>query len=344
MAVSRPNPISRIRELSSSGKWLELFSHYNELRRTSLQVTDPWVLSSIFKASSRISPSLVRSFQACVIKLGLASSSSVANSALDFYFKCKDCGSAMTVFRSMESRDSISWNILIHGLLDMGDWEKGLQWFKNARAAEFEPNVSTLVLVIQACRRDGVNLERLAFHGYVVKSGFQFIMSIKNSLLGMYADTDMRRAKQLFDEMPERDVIAWSVIIGGYVNSEEPQMGLTIFRKMVSEGHTHPDEVTLVSVLKACASVGDLMLGMAVHGFLACQGLDADIFVINSMIDMYFKCRDVSSAIAIFGMLPGKNLVSWNSMLSGLVLNEEYWEALLVFRAMAEEGVKFDEV
>lgn len=344
MVVSVPSPISRIRELSSSGKWFEVFSHYNELRRAGLRVTDPSVLSSILKAASRVSQSHVKSVQACTIKLGLALSSSVANSALDFYMKCKDSSSALTVFGSMEARDSISWNILVHGFLDMGDREDGLQWFKNARAAKFEPNVSTLVLAIQAYRRARARRDGLAFHGYVVKSGFQCIPSVQNSLLGMYAELDMESAKKLFDEMPGRDVIAWSVIIGGYVNNERPEIGLIIFWKMVSEGLVHPDEVTVVSVLKACAGVGDLMLGRGVHGFGVRQGLDADIFVNNSLIDMYFKCRDAESAIAVFRMLSWKNLVSWNSLLSGLVLIEEYREALLMFRTMAEEGVEFDEV
>lgn len=344
MVVGIPNPVSRIRELSSAGKWFEVFSHYNELRRAGLQVTEPSVLSSILKACSQISAPHVKSVQACAVKLGLSSSPSVANSALDFYMKCRDSFSAMAIFRSMEARDSISWNILIHGFLDMGDWKAGLQWFRKARAVKFEPNVSTLVLVIQACRRAQGEHEGLEVHAYVVKSGFQCLPSVRNSLLGMYAEINMESAEKLFDEMPERDVIAWSVIIGGYVNSGEPEIGLIIFQKMVSEGRIHPDEVMVVSVLKACASVGDLMLGRAVHGIVTRKGLDTDTFVENSMIDMYFKCRDADSAFVVFGKLPWKSLVSWNSMLSGLILNEEFPEALLLFSSMAEGGVEFDEV
>ncbi|OWM80502.1 pentatricopeptide repeat-containing protein At2g17210 [Punica granatum] len=344
MVANIPNRISWIKELSSGGKWFEVFSHYNELRRAGLQVTDPSAFSSIIKACSKLSSSHGESVQACVIKLGLASVSSVANSGLDFYVKCRDYRSAMTVFRSMENRDSISWNILVHGFLDMGDWGEGLRWFRNARAANFEPNISTLVLLIQACRRARFEHEALGVHGYIMKSGFQYVPSVQNSLLGMYAGIDMEGAKKLFDEMPERDAISWSVIIGGYVNSKEAEIALRIFQEMVSEANVRPDEVTIASVVKACANFGILMLGRAVHGFVTCNGLDADIFVENSLIDMYSKCKDVDSAVQVFWELSQKDLVSWNAMLSGLVLNEKYQEALLMFSSMAKGGVEFDEV
>jgi hypothetical protein len=74
-----------------------------------------------------------------------------------------------------------------------------------------------MVLVIQACRILGTKHDGLILHGYLIKSGFWAISSVQNSLLSMYVDADMECARELFDEMHEKDVISWSVVIGGYL-------------------------------------------------------------------------------------------------------------------------------
>ncbi|KAK3195556.1 hypothetical protein Dsin_026866 [Dipteronia sinensis] len=264
---------------------------------------------------------------------------------MDFYMKCRCLDSAVTMFDSMSSRDSVSWNIIVHGHLNLGALEKGLCWFNEARVSGFEPNNSTLVLVIRSCRRLESYCEGKQVHGYIIRSGFWDIISVQNSLLSMYVDSDMESAQRLFDEMCERDVITWSAMIGGFVQSEETSSGLQLFRKMVLNVGIEPDGLTMVSVLKACANSRDLRMGRVVHGLVICRGLDCDLFVGNSLIDMYSKCEeDTGSAFKIFNEIPQKNNVSWNSMLSGYVLNEKYLEALSLVYSMGMEAIEVDEI
>ena len=263
---------------------------------------------------------------------------------MDFYIKSGSLDSALYVFNSIRSCDSVSWNIMIHGLLSQGASDEGLWRFKQARIFGFEPNVSTLVLAIHACRSLGAMDEGLKMHGYIIRSGFLDITSVQNSLLSMYAGTHMERAKELFDEMPERDVISWSVMIGGYTQTGEAQMALELFLEMTSNTSIEPDGMTVVSVLKACTNIGDISMGRSVHGVVIYRGLNYDIFVGNSIIDMYSKCNDHKSAFNAFTEMPYKNTVSWNSIISGLVRGEKHSEALSLFSSMGSGGFRADEV
>ncbi|WZY91653.1 hypothetical protein YC2023_067159 [Brassica napus] len=63
---------------------------------------------------------------------------------------------------------------------------------------------------------------------------------------------------------------------------------------MVREGETEPDSVTVTSVLKSCVVLEDVNMGRSVHGFSIRKGFDlGDVFVRNSLIDMYSKGFDV---------------------------------------------------
>ncbi|VVA99381.1 unnamed protein product [Arabis nemorensis] len=334
---------SKIKQASVNGKWREVVSGYSEIQRAGIQLDDPFVFPIVFKACAKLSWLFHgRCIHASLIKRGFDSFVSVGNSSSDFYMKCGDFCSAMREFDCMTSRDSVSWNLIVFGLLDNGFEEEGLWWFSKSRVLGFEPNVSTLVLVIRSLRSclDGEKI-----HSYVIRSGFCGISSVQNSILCMYAECDTSSVRRLFDEMSERDVISWSVVIRSYVQRKEPVLGLKLFREMVHEAETEPDCITVTSVLKACAVLEDIDVGRSVHGLSIRKGFDfADVFVRNSLIDMYSKGFDVDSAFRVFDETTCRNIVSWNSILAGFVHNQRYEEALKMFHLMGKEAIEADQV
>lgn len=337
---------SKIKQASVNGKWREVVCGYSEIQRAGIQFNDPFVFPIVFKACAKLSWLFQgKCIQASLLKRGFESFASVGNSIADFYMKCGDFCSAIREFDCMTSRDSVSWNVIVLGLLDHGFEEEGLWWFSKSRVWGFEPNVSTLVLVIHVCRslRSYVDGEKI--HSYVIRSGFWGLSSVQNSILCVYSECDSLSARRLFDEMSERDVISWSVVIRSYVQSQEPILGLKLFKEMVREAKIEPDGVTVTSVLKACAVMENIDVGRSVHGFSVRKCFDlADVFVCNSLIDMYSKGFDVDSAFKVFGETTCRNIVSWNSILAGFVHNQRYDEALEMFHLMRKEVIDADEV
>lgn len=321
-----------------------MLSHYGEIRKAGFRPIDHAIYSHVLKACIAFSFKLGQAVHASITKQGFDAFSSVGNSVMDFYTKSGALGSASRFFNCTSTRDSVSWNIIIHGHLDQRFLEEGVNLFIQARAFGFEPNISTLVLIIQAYQSLQAFDDGQKLHGYLIRSGLWSLTSVQNSLLGMYSEIRMDCAEKLFDEMYEKDVISWSVMIRGYVHGDNHIFALESFKKMVSEFGVEPDGQTMVSVLKGCAHLGDLKIGKLVHGFVVLRGLNYDLFVGNSIVDLYCKCGDVDSATIAFEEMPNRNIVSWNSLLSGLVRNEKHAESLKFFALMEKSGPGADEV
>ncbi|KAJ8572108.1 hypothetical protein K7X08_008619 [Anisodus acutangulus] len=340
------NWCSRFKELLCHGKSQDVLHQYRELNKSGVELTDHSVYPILLKACLNLSTTHGNSIHASLIKQGFLAFTSVANSLMDFYAKSGDLGSAVVVFNCMDNKDSVSWNVIIHGHLERAaaSSRRGLCFFTQAWAAGFEPNISTLVLVIQTCRILRAFEVGQTIHGSTIRAGYSSITSLQNSLLNFYAEFGMQLAHNFFDEVPDRDVISWSVMVAGYAQSEEETMvALEFFQRMIDFGII-PDGQSVVSVLKACSKLRAIRMGESIHGFVISRGLGYDLFIQNSLIDLYSKCNDVDSLLRVFREIPEKNVVSWNSLLSGLVQNEKHSEALALFDSMQKARVESDEV
>ncbi|XP_058090614.1 pentatricopeptide repeat-containing protein At2g17210 [Magnolia sinica] len=340
-----PNWNLMIRESAMKMQWEEVLSHCYEMRRAGVVIADPSLLPPILKACTKLQLKKHGvSVHTAVIKKGFQLCTSVANSILDFYIKCVEVESALNAFHCMGIKDSVSWNVMIHGCLNHGLTVEGLNLYGQARLAGFIPNVSTLILLVQACWSLGPMQVGFCIHGLIIRSGFLSVVSVQNSLLSMYVKLcDMESARRLFDEMSERDVISWSVMISACAQSGEACVALWLFQEMCSVGVV-PDGHTTVSILGACTALGDIGRGRVIHGYVIRHGFEFDLHVGNALVDMYSKCTDVESAYEVFDAMPQKNTVSWNSFLSGLVHNEQYSEALRLFDSMEKVGIESDGV
>ncbi|VFQ78428.1 unnamed protein product [Cuscuta campestris] len=340
--------VSQIKKSCAEGKWQDVLLHYQSLRRAGIQVTDISAFPPILKACLNLSLSSTygASFHASLLKLGFAEAfAPVGNSIVDFYSKSGRLGASVRAFQSLAKPDSVSWNVIIHAHLHQGaSPREGLRLFDQARAAGFQPNVSALVLVFQTCRNLASFHHGQKIHSFLVRSGFGTVCSVQNSLLSFYAELRMELAWELFDEMSERDVVSWSVVIGGLVGSGDAALALELFKEMLCDWGIRADDRIVVSVLKGCSLLGDIRMGSLVHGLVTSRGLGQDLFVGNSLVDMYSKCNDMGSALQAFGEIPLKNTVSWNSLLYGLVQSGNHGDALLLFDSMGKSGAEADEV
>ncbi len=79
------------------------------------------------------------------------------------------------------------------------------------------------------------------------------------------------------------------------------------------------DKFTFVQVIKACAGLGRLEDGRLVHKQLIQSGYMSDVFVCNSLVDMYAKCGSIEEAWTVFEKMPSRNVVTWTTMILGHV-------------------------
>ncbi|KAK9144129.1 hypothetical protein Sjap_004032 [Stephania japonica] len=103
-----------------------------------------------------------------------------------------------------------------------------------------------------------------------------------------------------------------------------------------------PDSYTFPSVINACAGACNAEMGRLVHGCVAEMGFGSNLFIGNSLIDMYARIGDLDEAKKVFDGMPERDIVSWNSLISGYSANEEWARALDVYHKSRAEGLTPD--
>ncbi|KAI3753316.1 hypothetical protein L2E82_25366 [Cichorium intybus] len=143
-----------------------------------------------------------------------------------------------------------------------------LTWHNSEDPFSPTPDRFTYPFVLKACSKLKQKRFGKQLHGLIYKSGFAQDLYIQNALIHFYSGCDqMGFASKVFDKMLERDVVSWTSVINGYVDNKMTLEGLRLFDKMVMEGF-EPNDVTILSVLRACADSGALSVGMKLNDFV----------------------------------------------------------------------------
>jgi len=139
----------------------------------------------------------------------------------------------------------------------------------------------------------------------------------------------------------QMDSFSWNRRLAKYVKAGEYEKTMELFKQMQKRG-MRPDRFTFVPVLNACAGLRALEEGRRAHQLIMQTGCEADVFVGNSLIDMYAKCGSMEEASRVFNKLPSRAAVCWNAMIFGHVKCGEGHKALQLFQKMQHEGVQPD--
>ncbi|GAA0155810.1 hypothetical protein LIER_13453 [Lithospermum erythrorhizon] len=269
-----------------------------------------------------------------LLRLGFESDVDVNNSLITMYVKCRDVRSARLLFDGMSVRDRISWNAIISGYFENEDVFEGLRLFFLMREHDVDPDLMTMTSVISACEVIGDERLGMVVHGYVAKSEFGGDVSIDNALIQLYSRVGyLSEAEKVFNNIECKDVVSWTAMISCYEDNGLPERAVETYKLMQIEGII-PDEVTVASVLSACASLGLLDMGIKLHDFAKRSGFTTCIVVTNSLIDLYSKCNCIDKALEVFHQIPDKDVISWTSIILGLKVNNRNFESLVYFRQM----------
>ncbi|KAJ0969360.1 hypothetical protein J5N97_022237 [Dioscorea zingiberensis] len=139
------------------------------------------------------------------------------------------------------------------------------------------------------------------------------------------------------------DVLPWNMLISGCAKNGFFLQAVDAYRDLVQRG-VEPDSFTFTSVLSVCGEVLDLELGKEVHARIMEGNAGWNLFVMNALVAMYSKCGSLDVARKLFDGMLERDVVSWNSMISGYASKGMWKEAFQVFDWMRGEGVEVNSV
>ncbi|KAK9116586.1 hypothetical protein Sjap_015533 [Stephania japonica] len=316
----------------SSDLYSEIVPLYTCLKKC-LNERDDMVCSVVLKACAELrGVDEGRKLHCEIVKVGFGDSF-VLTGLVDMYAKCGEVESSRLVFDEICDRDVVSWTSMIVGYV-RNDWfEEGLVLFNGMRQCSVEPNQFTIVSLLAVCSKLGALHQGKWVHGYIIKEGIHLNSFVVSALLDMYGKCGtVVDARLVFDEFGTAELVSWTSMIAVYTQRGFPSEASKLFLDGKWAGIL-PNSLTIASVLSACGQLSDLNLGKAVHSFCIRLGLD-NSEVRNALVNMYAKCRMIQDARRMFDMVSDKDVVAWNSMITGYSQNGYVYEALELFHMM----------
>ncbi|URD79224.1 PPR repeat [Musa troglodytarum] len=283
------------------------------------------------------------------------------------------------LFQTLPSPPAFSYNALVRGFSKSKSPNRSLSLYVRMRRADVPPDHLTFPFLAKSCARLSSIALAASVHCHAAKHGLESDRFVSNSMIHMYASCgdvasacrvfdgmshpnvvswnslvdgyakcgDLAAAREAFDRMPERDVVSWSAMIDGYVKGGEHREALVLFDTM----RAHPagpraNEVTMVSVLGACAHLGALDRGRVMHAYLKEKGLRLSLALATSLVDMYAKCGSIHEALGVFRGVPVEqtDVLIWNATIGGLAVHGLGKESVQMFEEMRSAGVAPDEI
>ncbi|KAL8193580.1 hypothetical protein R6Q57_026715 [Mikania cordata] len=232
------------------------------------------------------------------------------------------------------------WNTFLRGLaISPNPREAVLLYVKMCRIG-VTPGEHTFSFLLKACSSLKSVESCKQVHSQVVKVGLDLDFHVVNNLIRGYSvSSGLMYARQLFNEIPERNINVWTTMVCGYTQNDRAEDALALFNQMVAQ-RFEPNGPSLSSVLSACAQSGCLDMGEKIHRYLIEKGFGIGVTLGTTLVNMYAKNGALLMARNCFNNMPQKNVVTWNAMISGLAVHGHAKEALEFFQELEKHKVK----
>ncbi|XP_020276547.1 pentatricopeptide repeat-containing protein At1g08070, chloroplastic-like [Asparagus officinalis] len=171
-------------------------------------------------------------------------------------------------------------------------------FFKSYTHPPNNGNSFTFQSLLKSCSKSRSIAHSTQLHCLISKLGFICCTSVQKALLKCYVVCGrLHVARFLFDEMLERDIVSYNIMISGYF-----ELGDTLSAIELFECAPNPNRVSWTAMVTGFCNNGDSLM-----------------------------------ARRYFDEMPDKDLVSWNAMISGYVRNQQPLQALHLFVLMQME-------
>jgi len=277
-----------------------------------------------------------------IIVRGLERDAFIGTSLVDMYCKMGDLKLARKVFDKMPEKDVVAWSAMILGLSQSEDPIEVFGFIRSMQLSGVELNLVSILNLVPAVSRLGDIDACRCIHGYVIRRGFDAIVS--NGLIDMYSKSgNIDVGRQIFEYMPDKDDVSWGTMMAGYAHSGCFLDVLELFDRGRGE-NVRMNKVSVTSALTAAAEMRALGRGTEIHDFARQQGIDSDVAVATPIMTMYARCGEVDTAKQLFQGIKGRDLVAWSAIIAAFVQSGYPQEALSLFRSMQNEGLQANKV
>ncbi|KAK2997931.1 hypothetical protein RJ639_026563 [Escallonia herrerae] len=284
-----------------------------------------------------------------VVQNGYIAHVTIANALISMYVKMGRLDLGHEVFSDLVARDVVSWNTLITGYAQSGNWVEAFDLFLCMREGTNEvPNKVTLLGLLSACGQ----AENLGFgmsiHGHLIRAGLLSDFRLGTAVVDMYAKCEsFDHARAVFEEdLLEKTLVSWNSLIAGYTRNGYAEEAVILYEMMTVELKLKPDSITFSNVVPAYASLANHGRIQSIHSLIVKKGfdMDGDVVLGTAMIDAYGKCLDLKAAKSLFTCIEGRNTATWNALIAAYNMHSHADQVMPLFVEMNQAQELFDAI
>ncbi|KAH7286142.1 hypothetical protein KP509_33G060200 [Ceratopteris richardii] len=281
-----------------------------------------------------------RSLHIAIIKEGLEQEYLVSGILVEFYCKVGLLVEAQSVFDALPTRNVVIWTTLMTGYAEHGFFREALNCWSQMRAEGIHVDGTTFVCISKVYGSLGLIEDGFRLHSEMVEEGCVQNLYVSAVLVDMYASCGcLAEARAVLEEMHVHSVVAWTSLISSYTDHGLFVDAFACYAEMQSEGLS-PNAYTFVSLLKASTGLESISEGQAIHSSIVKFGLEKDLFIGCTLIDLYSAFGFLEDAQASFEALSSPDALAWNSLIITYMDYMQFEQALNYLRQMQAEGVR----
>ncbi|XP_030548562.1 putative pentatricopeptide repeat-containing protein At5g37570 [Rhodamnia argentea] len=195
----------------------------------------------------------------------------------------------------------------------------------------------SIVTLLKSCK-NSAHIHQL--HAQIIIKGLEQDQFVASHFICLsYSLSSLSYCSRFFSCILDPSPVLWNSLIKGYCERASWVETLSVFMRMRRVGAV-PDKFTYPLVLKSCAGEMRVKDGSGVHGSVVKSGLDKDVFVGTSLVDLYGKCSEIECARKVFDTMPQRSVVSWTAMVVSYIGAGDLVEARRMFQEMPLRNVK----
>ncbi|KAL5582645.1 hypothetical protein UlMin_015087 [Ulmus minor] len=138
---------------------------------------------------------------------------------------------------------------------------------------------------------------------------------------------------QVFNLIENSNGFIWNTMMRAFVQRNSPQKAVSLYKIMLDR-NVGCDNYTYPILAHACALGKSKFEGKLIHDHVIKMGFDSDVYVQNTLINMYAVCENMTDARQLFDKSPHLDSVTWNSILAGYVQVVDVEEAKYIYDRM----------
>lgn len=267
------------------------------------------------------------------------------NALMSMYTKLGHLNHAEVLFDLFEERDLVSWNTLLSSLSQNDMFFEALLLLHRMVLEGLKPDGVTISSVLPACSHLELLDKGKQLHAYALRHDLLIENSfVASALVDMYCNCrEVKSGRRVFDCVIDRKTALWNAMITGYAQNEHDEDALMLFIEMESVAGLCPNATTMASIVPACVRCEAFSNKKGIHGYVLKRGLGTDHYVQNALMDMYSRMGKIHISKTIFDNMEVRDIVSWNTMITGYVICGQHDNALVLLQKMQRVGLQKNE-